>query len=160
MVIIHSYFFLFLHFFFLSHYLEENDAGKTRHIAPISENLGKIRKKILLDQRTKEIFVEIVLYFSFVILVLLVVLGHSDVKQAFSVTKSIEDIYVHTYLDKNVQYFYKVIQYVPTYIHICMHTYMPTPIHSCMHDCMYAHTYVCVIVCLNVCVCVCVSCRG
>ena len=148
----HSYLFIFLYIF--SHYLEGDDVGKTRHIAPISENLGKIRKQILLDQRTKEILVEIVLYFSFVIVVLLVVLGHSDVKQAFSVTKSIEDIYVRTYLDKNVQYFYKVIQYVPTYIHICMHTCMPTPIHPCMHDCMYAHTYVCMFEC------VCVSCRG
>ena len=130
MVIIHSYFFSF----FKNKYLEGYDAGKTHHIAPISENLGKIRKRILLDQRTKEIFVEIVLYFSFVILVLLVVLGHSDVKQAFSVTKSIEDIYVRTYLDKNVQCFYKVIQYVPIYIH----TYMHACLHPCMHTCMHA----------------------
>ena len=129
MVIIHSYF-----FFFFFNYSEGDDAGKTRHIAPISENLEKIRKKILLDQRTKEIFVEIVLYFSFVILVLLVVLGHSDVKQAFSVTKSIEDIYVRTYLDKNVQYFYKVIQYIPIYIH--------TYIHACLHLSMHTRIYV------------------
>ena len=82
---------------------------------------------------------EIVLYFSFVILVLLVVLGHSDVKQAFSVTKSIEDIYVRTYLDKNVQYFYKVIHYVPIYIHTYIYTCNPTPIHAflCMKVCVF-----------------------
>ena len=51
---------------------------------------------------------EIVLYFTYVAIVLLVVLGHSDVKESYSVTKGIEDLYIHSYLSNDTLYFYNV----------------------------------------------------
>ena len=88
----------------------EDEYGKTSHyITPVSQRLlKKIRTRIIMDQRTWEIFVEIMLYFTYVAIVFLVVLGHSDVKESYIVTKSIEDIYVSTFDYNRTLYFYNV----------------------------------------------------
>ncbi|XP_041361597.1 polycystic kidney disease protein 1-like 2 [Gigantopelta aegis] len=83
--------------------------SSTHYIAPVSQRLLKnIRTQILMDQRTWEILVEILLYFTFVAIVLLVVLGHSDVKESYSVTNGVENIYIRTFEHNETKYFYKV----------------------------------------------------
>ena len=68
--------------------------------------LRRIRKRIILDQRTREILIEIVMYFSFVAIELLVVLGHTDATQAFHVTKGVHDVFVEAaYGDDGVPFY-------------------------------------------------------
>ncbi|XP_041373429.1 polycystic kidney disease protein 1-like 2 [Gigantopelta aegis] len=80
-----------------------------QYIIPVSQHLLRnVRTRIIMDQRTWEILMEILLYFTFVAIVLLVVLGHSDVKESYSVTNSIENIYIRTFEHNRTKYFYKV----------------------------------------------------
>ncbi|XP_041369934.1 polycystic kidney disease protein 1-like 2 [Gigantopelta aegis] len=90
------------------HIQDDYTKSSTHYIAPVSQHLLKnIRTRILMDQRTWEILVEILLYFTFVAIVFLVVLGHSDVKESYSVTNAVENIYIRTFEHNQTKYFYK-----------------------------------------------------
>ncbi|XP_041368276.1 polycystic kidney disease protein 1-like 2 isoform X2 [Gigantopelta aegis] len=91
--------------------VKQDDYGilASHYIIPVSERLLKnIRTRIVIDQRTWEILMEIGMYFSFVAIVFLVVLGHSDVEESYNVTSGIENIYIRTLEYEKTRYFYTV----------------------------------------------------
>ncbi|XP_041370031.1 polycystic kidney disease protein 1-like 2 [Gigantopelta aegis] len=91
------------------HMQDDYMESSAHYIAPMSHRfLKNIRTRIIMDQRSWEILVEILLYFTFVAIVFLVVLGHSDVKESYSVTKSIENTYIRTFENNRTAYFYEV----------------------------------------------------
>ncbi|XP_041369324.1 polycystic kidney disease protein 1-like 2 [Gigantopelta aegis] len=86
-----------------------SDEAPGVYVPPISPRLLKeIHKRVRLDQRTVDILQEIIMYFLFVAIVFLVVLGHSNVRKSYLVTKSIEDIFIHAYYADNDEPFYKL----------------------------------------------------
>ncbi|XP_041369822.1 polycystic kidney disease and receptor for egg jelly-related protein-like [Gigantopelta aegis] len=88
---------------------DDSNQMHEHYMPPLSRSsLKGIRKRIILEQRTREILLEIIMYFTFVVIVLMVVLGHSDVTEAFYATKGIHDIFIEAVFNDNGVPFYDV----------------------------------------------------
>ncbi|XP_041370581.1 polycystic kidney disease protein 1-like 2 isoform X2 [Gigantopelta aegis] len=65
------------------------------YVPPLPESiLQRLHKRIVLNQMTWEVLLQIIMYLTFVAVALLALLGHSDVNKSYHVTKSIHDVFI------------------------------------------------------------------